>query len=176
MVAVNQAQVSGFEPAIAGDEAAEGKGRIDADALEAGAYGQLMRRAKREPLGFSFVWRGSDFRGTVESIGEGMRLSLRSDLAAIPFSAENAAARGDLLAVVDTCAGSSEAKLMVFQGRTVMLEHEIALPDSQADTMATLVTHLTILVLNTAAYLDLIAEFTASKAKVSKAEASKAEA
>lgn len=165
MEATNQPQDSGFESAIAEAAAGNGKGRLDNDVLEAGAYGELMRRTKRQPLSFSFVWRGTDFRGTIESIVDGMRLSLRSDLAALPYSAENPAARGDLLAVVDTCAGGSAAKLVVFQGHTIMLEHEIELPESLGDTMTTLVTNLTMLVLNTAPYLDLIAEFMSAPAE-----------
>ncbi len=160
MEAANQSQGNGFEPAIVDSAGHNGRNRF-----EAGAYGELMRRAKQKPLSFSFVWRGSDFMGRVESISDGMRLSLRSDLAALPYSAENIAVRGDLLAVVDTYAGGSEARLMVFHGRTIMLEHEIVLPESHGDTMATLVTHLTMLVLNTAPYLDLIAEFTSAPAE-----------
>lgn len=165
MELANQPQGNGFDPAIAEAETGLDKDSPVKAALEGGAYGELMRRAKEQPLGFSFAWRGTDFKGTVENIGEDMRLSLRGDLAAIPYSAENSAARGDLLAVVDTCAGGGEAKLMVFQGRTVMLEHEIALPESLDDTMANLITQLTMLVLNTAPYLDLIAKYTSGPAR-----------
>ena len=157
----NQRQSGGFEPVTAD---AGGAG-LETDAIKSGAYGELMRRARQQALVFSFAWRGTDFRGTVESIGESMRLSLRSDLAAIPYSAENPAARGGLLAVVDTYDGGSEAKLTVVQGRMVMLEHEIPLPKSHGDTMANLITQLTMLVLNTAPYLDLIAEFTEAPAR-----------
>lgn len=165
MELANQPHGNGFDPAIAEAETDPDKDSPVKAALEGGAYGELMRRAKEQPLSFSFAWRGTDFKGTVENIGEDMRLSLRSDLATIPYSVENAAARGDLLAVVDTCAGGSEAKLMVFQGRTVMLEHEIALPESLDDTMANLITQLTMLVLNTAPYLDLIADYTSGPDK-----------
>jgi hypothetical protein len=157
--AVNQLQNSAFEPAIAEDEADSELNRF-----EAGSYGELMRRAKDQPLSFSFDWRGSQFMGLVECLETGMRLSLRSSLAAIPYSAENADTRGDMLAVVDTCAGGSEAKLMVYQGSTIMLEHEIELPRSLDNTVANIVTQLTMLVMNTAPYLDLIAEFTAAPA------------
>jgi len=160
-----QSQDDGSDTVATGGAADGAVDRFDAEPLESGAYGELMRRAQRQALSFSFVWRGTDFRGTVESIGEGMRLSLRSDIAAIPYSAENPAARGGLLAVVDTYDGGSEAKLTVVQGRMVMLEHEISLPKSHGDTMTNLVTQLTMLVLNTAPYLDLIAEFTEAPAR-----------
>lgn len=159
MEAANQSQGDGINPAVVGSTGRNGRNRF-----ESGAYGELMRRAKQRPLSFSFVWRGGDFKGQVDSIDNGMRLSLRSELATVPYTAENIDVRGDLLAVVDTCAGSSEAKLLVFQGRKIMLEHEIVMPEIHGDTMATLVTHLTMLVLNTAPYLDLIAEFTSAQA------------
>lgn len=159
--APNQRQIGGFEPA----KADAGSGSLETDALKSGAYGELMRRAKQQALGFTFVWRGSDFKGTIESIGDGIRLLLRSDLTAIPYSAENPAARGRLLAVVDTYDGGSEAKLTVVQGHTIMLEHKIALPKSSGDTMANLITQLTAMVLNTAPYLDLIAESAKTPAK-----------
>ena len=160
METADQPQGDGFAPSIAESDAGCGPERY-----ESGAYGELMRRAKLKPLSFSFAWRGGEFTGTVENVGDGMRMSLRSALATIPFSAENAASRGNLLAVVDTCAGGSEAKLMVFQGSTIMLEHEITLPRSIGDTVTTMVTQLTMLVLNTAPYLDLIAEHSASPAE-----------
>ncbi|MCH7941798.1 MAG: hypothetical protein IIB67_01050 [Proteobacteria bacterium] len=155
MEAAKQPRDSGFEPAVTDVAARKGQ-----DLFEIGAYGDLMRRAKEQPLSFTFDWRGTDFMGTVESIDDGMRLSLRSSLATLPYSAENAAARGELLAVVDTYAGGGDAKLMVYQGHKVMLEHEIVLPPSLGDTVTTIVTQLTMLVLNTAAYLDLIVEFS----------------
>jgi hypothetical protein len=158
--AANQPRNGAFEPAMAEVEADSEKTRF-----ETGAYGELMRRAKEKPLGFTFDWRGSNFKGKVESIEDGMRLSLRSALAAIPYSAEDADSRGDLLAVVDTCSTGVEAKLTVYQGRSIMIEHEIDLPPCDGDTMATIVTQLTMLVMNTAPYLDLIAEFTAAQAE-----------
>ena len=160
MEAINQPQNSAFEPAIADGETPGEQTRF-----EAGAFGELMRRAKEKPLNFTFDWRGSNFKGTVESIEDGMRLSLSSALAAIPYSAEDADSRGDLLAVVDTCSTGVEAKLTVYQGRSIMIEHKIDLPPCQGDTMATIVTQLTMLVMNTAPYLDLIAEFTSAQAE-----------
>ncbi len=163
--AANQSQDDGFGTAEAGTEANGDKVRLDAADLETGAYGELLRRANAQPLSFFFIWRGTNFKSVVECIGEGMRLSLSSDLAAIPFSVENAAARVELLAVGEIFVGDIEMKLKVVQGRTITLEHEFALPESQSDNMATLVTRLTMLVLNSAPYLDLIAECTAAPAE-----------
>ena len=155
MEAAKQPRDSGFEPAVTDVAARKGQ-----DLFEIGAYGDPMRPRKEKPLGLTLLVPGTGFMGTVESIDDGMRLSLRSSLATLPYSAENAAARGELLAVVDTYAGGGDAKLMVYQGHKVMLEHEIVLPPSLGDTVTTIVTQLTMLVLNTAAYLDLIVEFS----------------
>ena len=161
----NQSQDDCFDTADAGAEANGGKDRLDTAALEIGAYGELMRRATEKPLNFSFAWRGTHFNSVIESTGEGMRLSLSSDLAAIPFSVENAVARGELLAVGESFVGDNETKLTVIQGHTIKLDHEFTLPEAQSDTIASLVTQLTMLVLNSAPYLDLIAEYTAAPAE-----------
>lgn len=158
--AANQPQGNVLAPSVVDSDDGNGPERY-----ESGAYGEFMRRAKLRPLSFTFAWRGSEFLGTVECFGDGMRMSLRSALAALPFSAENAADRGSLLAVVDTCANGSEAKLTVVQGSTIMLEHEITLPRSIGGTVTTMVTQLTMLVLNTAPYLDLIAKHTTAPAE-----------
>ena len=161
----SQSQDSSFDPSAAGSEALGDKNILDVPAIELGAYGELMRRANEQPLSFSFVWRGTSFQSTVDSDGKAMRLSLTSDLTAIPYSVENAVARGDLFAVGESFVDDNETKLTVSRGHTITLEHEIALPDSRSDTMVTLVTQLTMLVLDSAPYLDLIAECTAAPAE-----------
>ena len=165
MEAANQSQDSSFYPSTAGSEAHGDKDLPEVHAIESGAYGELMRRAKKQPLSFSFVWCGTNFKSVIECDGEGLRLSMTSDLVAIPFSVENAAARGELLAVGGSFVGDNETKLTVVQGRTITLEHEVSLPELQSDTMTALVTQLTMLVLNSAPYLDLIAKYTAAPAE-----------
>ncbi|MCZ6885807.1 MAG: hypothetical protein O7E53_05540 [Alphaproteobacteria bacterium] len=161
----SQSQDDGFNTVDPGAEANGDKDRPDVGALESGAYGELMRRANEQPLSFSFIWRGTHFKSMIERNGEGMRLSLSSDLADIPFSVENASSRGELLAFGGTFVGENDTKLTVVQGRTITIEHEIALPEFQSDTMAALVTQMTMLVLNSAPYLDLIAECAAAPAE-----------
>lgn len=157
-----QSQDDGSDTVATGGAADGAVDIFDAEPLESGAYGELMRRAHERPLSFCFTWRGTNFKSTVVSDGEGMRLSLTSDLAEVPFSVENAAARSELFAVGESFVDDNDNKLTVVQGRTITLEHEVPLPEDQSDTMATLVTQLTMLVLNSAPYLDLIAECTAA--------------
>ena len=136
-----------------------GNGADPAGIRSIDAYGDLLRRAMDAPLTFSFAWHGRDFKGIFEAIDGGMRLSLRSDLATVPFSAEDAAARGDLLAVVDSWDGNTDGTLKVVQGQRIVLENEIPLPRTPDGTISSVVTNLALLVLYAAPYLDLIAEY-----------------
>jgi hypothetical protein len=131
----------------------------DDDRPAVDAYSELMRRARNAPLNFSFAWHGMDFGGTLESIEGGMRMSLQSKLAELPYSAEDARARGNLLAVVDTLDGHTEGLLKVVKGQTIVLENEIPMPRTPTGSISSVVTNLALLVLNAAPYLDLIAEF-----------------
>ena len=124
------------------------------------AYGELLRRAMDAPLTFCFTWNARDFMGTLEAVDGGMRLSLQSDLAAVPYSAEDAAARGNLFAVVDSLDGNAEGILKVVQGQKIVLENTIPMPRPPDGSISSVVTNLALLVLNAAPYLDLIAELT----------------
>ena len=123
------------------------------------AFGELMRRATNAPLNFGFVWHGVDFAGTLKIIEGGMRLSLQSNLASLPYSAEDARTRGNLLAVVDTLDGRADGQLKVVQGQKIVLENNIPMPRTTTGSISSVVTNLALLVLNAAPYLDLIAEF-----------------
>ena len=127
------------------------------------AYGDLLRRAMDAPLTFCFTWHDRDFKGTFEAIDGGMRLSLQSDLATVPYSAEDPAARGDLLAVVDSWDGHSDGTLKVVQGQRIVLENEIPMPRTPDGTISSVVTNLALLVLYAAPYLDLIAEYASPR-------------
>lgn len=122
-------------------------------------YGELLRRAMDAPLTFIFTWHDRDFKGTFEAIDGGMRLSLQSDLATVPYSAEDSVARGDLLAVVDSWDGHADGKLRVVQGQRIVLENDIPMPRTPDGTISSVVTNLALLVLYAAPYLDLIAEY-----------------
>ena len=154
MPATNELRADKSTPATS---AVSGK---DGDRPAIDAYGQLMCRAKNAPLNFNFAWHGMDFDGTLEAIEGGMRMSLQSNLAALPYSAEDAKARGDLLAVVDTLDGHTEGLLKVVKGQTIVLENEIPMPRTPTGSISSVMTNLALLVLNAAPYLDLIAEIS----------------
>lgn len=128
------------------------------------AYGELLRRAMDAPLNFYFTWNDRDFIGTFEAVDGGIRLSLQSDLAAVPYSAEDVGARNDMFAVVDSWDGNAEGKLKVVQGQKIVLENDIPMPRTPDGTISSVVTNLALLVLNAAPYLDLIAEYTSPPA------------
>ena len=94
-----------------------GDGERDASRPTIDAFGELMRRATKAPLSFGFVWHGMNFTGALEAIDGGMRLSLQSNLAQLPYSAEDAKSRGDLLAVVDILDGKTDGLLKVSRDR-----------------------------------------------------------
>ena len=76
-----------------------------------------------------------------------MRMFLRSKLAELPYSAEDAQARGDLLAVVDTLDGYTEGLLKVVKGQTIVLENEIPMPRTPIGSINSVVTNLALLVI-----------------------------
>ena len=129
------------------------------DAMSSGSYGALLRRVLRAPLRFTFSWRGIDFTGPFETLEKGIRLSLQSDLGSLPYSAEDdARTRDGLLAIVDAYGNGSSGMLKVVSGQTIVLETAIDLPRSVGGGASNIVTSLTLLVLNTAPFLDLLAD------------------
>ena len=128
------------------------------DAMSPGSYGALLRRVLRAPLRFTFSWCGIDFTGTFETLEKGIRLSLQSDLGSLPYSAEDARTRHGLLAIVDAYDNGSSGMLKVVSGQTIVLENAIDLPRSVGGGASNIVTSLTLLVHNTAPFLDLLAE------------------
>ena len=131
---------------------------LQADTASHGAYGELLRRVVKSPLNFAFNWRGVDFTGTFDAHQDGIALTLHSDLAALPYSAENAGQRDQLLAVVDAFRGDALGKLKVVSGQKIVIESGIDLSDAGEGTVGNIIAGLTIMVLRVAPYLDLLAE------------------
>lgn len=131
---------------------------LNVDAVAPNAYSELQRRVADSPLRFSFTWRETEFRATVEAGEDGLRLTLQNDLAPLPYSAEDKSRRGNLLAIVDTRDGDSAGKLRVVRGRDIVLEAGIELPQECGNTVNNIISTLTILVLRAAPHLDLLAE------------------
>ena len=119
---------------------------------------ELMRRLVAKPRKFSFNWRGVDFTALLEGLDGGLRLTLHSDLAALPYSAEDAGERANLLAVVDTSGTGREGRLRVVCGQKIVIEDSIDLTLTVGATVNSIITSLTILVLRLAPCLDLLAE------------------
>lgn len=134
------------------------KGSLDLDSVVQGAYGELLRRVAQSPLNFNFTWHGTSFSGSISGHDDGLRMYLQSNLADIPFSAENAAARGDLLAIVDTHRGGKPAELRVVQGQNLVLDSTLDLPAEGLETVNGIISTLTVMVLRSAPYLDLLAK------------------
>ncbi len=128
------------------------------DEAPVGAYGVLLRRVVASALNFTFTWRGVDFTGRFDAREGGIRLTLRGTLTELPYSAEDAEARKVLLAVADTCDGGDVAKFRVECGQKIIIEDSVSLTETDGDTVASIVTDLTMLVLRLAPCLDLLAE------------------
>ncbi len=124
----------------------------------AGSYDELLRRVAASPQSFSFDWRGVKFMACLDGHDGGLRLTLHSDLTALPYSAEDAGERKDLLAVVDSIGTGRESKFRVVCGQKIVIEDSIDLTNTIGSTVNSIVTSLTILVLRLAPYLDLLAE------------------
>ena len=123
-----------------------------------GAYIELLRRTVAEPRKFTFKWRGVDFSARLDGHNGGLRLTLHSDLAALPYSAEDAGERANLLAVVDAFGNGGVSKFRVICGQKIIIEDSINLTQTIDSTMNSIITNLTILVLRLAPCLDLLAE------------------
>ncbi len=87
-----------------------------------------------------------------------MRLTLHSDLASLPYSAEDAGARSGLLGVVDVFNDETVGTLKVVSGQKIIIETSIDLPQSTGNAASDIVANLTLLVLRAAPYLDLFAD------------------
>ena len=128
------------------------------EAASTGAYGALRRQLIAAPLNFAFDWHGIEFTGRFSARDEGVRLTLRGNLASLPYSAEDANARSSLLGIVDAFNDETEGTLKVVRGQKIIIEKTIELPRSTGDTANDIVANLTVLVLRAAPYLDLLAD------------------
>ena len=128
-----------------------------------GAYGELQRRLVESPLRFAFCWHGTDFTGRFEARNGGVRLTIQTDLAALPYSAENARVRTDLLAIADAFRDEAVGNLKVVRGQKIMIEKTIDLSTTIGSAVSDIVASPTDLVLRTAPCLDLLAEYAAAR-------------
>jgi len=126
-------------------------------AIGEGAIAAVRRRTAAGPLSFAFTWRGKRFTGAIADAPDGLSVTLRGELGGLPFSAENKATRRSLLALIEASRDGAN-RLSVVNGTGVVLETTLAVGASPASTAGDLITALTVAVLSTAPYLDLLAE------------------
>ena len=129
---------------------------IEMHSIAIDEHGNLRSREPDFPLKFRFRWRDSAFEGEVGQNDSGLYLELRTELGALPYTAENDAGRANFVTV--TSSDQDYGTLRIVQNQTIVFEKEVELPRSGGLTATTLVTHIAILVLSAAPYLDLLAE------------------
>lgn len=133
-------------------------GPIGVKSVTVDENGALSKHAPQFPLNFDFEWRSSSFKGTVESTASGLTLTLATTLAEIPFTAEDAGRRSQLLAQIGDDSHHASG-LMVRDGNRVVFSRGIPLSEEDGLTADSLITDLAIMVLTAAPCLDAMAEF-----------------
>lgn len=124
------------------------------------AQSELLRRITNKALEFTFRWRGVTFHGRLESGDGKTRLTLFAELGVVPYSTENRSRRRTMLAVVDTLSGQQHGRIRLVTNQTLIHENEIEIPTSSGCTANNIIASVTRLVLETAPYLDAVAELT----------------
>ena len=114
----------------------DGNGAGAVNASKVGRFDQLLDQAKqnlgrlepRPPLKFSFIWRGRPFSARLEPAGKGARLKLRGDLGVVPFSAENADGRHDLVSLANGNLDDPVARFHIGRDQRMFLLGEADIP------------------------------------------------
>ncbi len=132
-------------------------GPIELHSVTVAPDGALKRQAPRLPMDFRFTWRDIDFQGDIDEWGQGVRLRLQTDLGPLPYTAQDADARQNLIALITSAQSGEPCKLEIIEGQTVVLTNEIDLPGVQEFSVRGIVTHIAVLLLAVAPYLDFIA-------------------
>ncbi len=125
--------------------------------------GNLTSREPDFPLRFQFRWRDTAFEGEVGQNESGLYLELRTQLGALPYTAENDAGRANFMTVISADQKQDYGTLRIVQDQTIVFEKDVELPRSGGLTATALVTQIAILVLSAAPYLDLLAELGLKK-------------
>ena len=122
-----------------------------------GSYGELRRRLAGSPLNFTFNWHGIEFAGRFDASKNGIALALRGQFGSLPYSAEDSAARSELIGVIEASPDVPAGRLKVVCGRKTVLDTTIDLPRVKGNTASEIVACLAVMVLRAAPYLELIA-------------------
>ncbi|MSO69006.1 MAG: hypothetical protein EXQ98_01800 [Alphaproteobacteria bacterium] len=131
---------------------------IELGGVVIGADGELSRREPKFPIAFQFNWREMNFEGDVARVDGALVLKITADVATVPFSAEDAERRAQLLSLLRAGAPDSEEPLLVLSPSNVLtLRRQIELPRDVALTADRLIIETATAVLMSAPYLDLMA-------------------
>ncbi len=122
-----------------------------------GSYGELRRRLAASPLNFTFKWHGVEFTGRFDASKNGVTLALRGRFGSLPYSAEDSAARSELIGVIEASPDVPAGRLKVVRGREIVLDTTIDLPRVKGNTASEIVASLAVMVLRAAPYLELLA-------------------
>lgn len=132
---------------------------LDLQTASLGAYGALLKRVSDKPLTFRFTWRDVTFRALVSGRDDGLRLSIETDMADVPYSVEDIETRKDMLAVIDATGDDRLGRICVVQGHKIVLENEFELPENAGNTINSIITTLTIMVLRATPYLEAVSDY-----------------
>ena len=132
---------------------------LDLKAASLGAYGALLKRVSDKPLTFRFAWREVSFRALVSGRDDGLRLSIETDMASVPYTVEDHDTRKEMLAVIDATGDDRVGRICVVQGQKIVLESEFDLPENTGNTISSIITTLTILVLRATPYLQAVSDY-----------------
>ena len=131
---------------------------IELNSLEIDQSGTILQRETKFPLTFHFSWRDSNFEGAVDQMSDRLTLELSLKLAALPFTAEDAAQRGKWSALISDADAPAGGILKIMHDSTVVLSKTVDLPEMNGFTADGFVTNIAMMVLSLAPYLDLLVE------------------
>ena len=94
------------------------------------AHEELSRLALNAPLRFSFDWHGAKFTAQVTADeGERLVLRLHGDVAAVPFTAENPAARATLIELLPLVSDDLGSRFYISQQQRILCHGEMMLTE-----------------------------------------------
>ena len=116
----------------------------------------LARPGPTTPLNFRFSWRGIRFAARAEASGERLVLSLSGDLAAVPYSAEDARSRACLFRFLAWLGDVDSCRMAVIERNTVRYHSSVDIAPSF--TAADVVTGAVTILLGARPYIEIIEE------------------